>query len=762
MKHVINSLLLGGGLLLAPVAALWAQAPQAQLAAIAPDNGVMLSNGIVGIQSGEQGGRVFLRIDLRRRLEALPASFSISNPARIAFDFPGTANELGRSVQTFEQGVLSSANIVQAGDRTRLVLNLARSTPYQARLEGNSVIVELSPAAGESNERAIPSAISTFSANHAAQGLELQAIRDVQFRRGANGEGRVVVDLSSANTGIDIRRQGENLVVEFLNTQLPEHLRRRSDVTDFATPVTEFVTQMQGTSTRMVITPNGLWEHNAYQADKQFVIELRRMNEDPNKLVQGQGREKYNGEKLSLNFQNIDVRSVLQIFADFTDFNIVTSDSVTGSITLRLQDVPWDQALDIILQAKGLERRVDGKVIRIAPRAEFIEQDKQLAEARKAEQEKEQPITESFQINYHKVEDIAALILGKPRSTAQEQSGRKTEQITATPQGATGKNAEDIIGQQGQSILTKDSKVAGQVTYDSRSNRLYVLDYAEKRDAVRKLIAEVDVPPKQVMIEARIVEVQKGFARDLGVRLGFGKVSNNIVGRDADGNPISRFSLGGNSTSANAAQLIPVTPTVVNPQGWNVNLPASNPTSSLGMVLWNAAATAFIDLELSAAESDNRLSIVSRPRILTANQQVAEIRQGQRVPYQTIGGDGEIKIELVDVALLLSVRPRITPDGRVFMEVTITNDRVGQDTNAGQRIIDQQKITSEVLVENGGTVTLGGVVKVTENREKSQIPLLGDIPVVGNLFKRTLKEDSQTELMVFITPRIIDQQLGMR
>ncbi len=560
MRHRIGVLLIAAAFAgLAPAPAVLAQdASQTQ----------SFSNQIEGLEVAEQGGAIYVRLTLREPLASPPPSFSVANPARIAFDFPGTANALGRNVQAIDQGDLRSANIVQAGDRTRLVLNLTRMSPYEARVQGRDLIIALSPAAARAAQGSVVSeAAANFAepraAAAAAGGL---AVRDINFRRGTAGEGRVVVDLSSPDTGIDIRQQGGNLVIDFLQTALPEHLRRRSDVTDFATPVTSMTAQQVGDRVRLTVTPNGLWEHNAYQSDNRFVLEVRRVAEDPTKL--GGGRSDYKGEKLSLNFQNVDVRSVLQVIADFTDFNIITSDSVQGNLTLRLKDVPWDQALDIILQAKGLDMRKNGNVIWIAPGDELAAREKLQLEAKAQINDLEPLQTESFQINYHKAKEIF-----------------------------------DFLKSKDQTMLSK----RGSVVVDERSNKVFVTDVATRLQALRRLVQEIDVAPRQVLIEARIVEANKTFARDLGVRLGVGGAFGRIVGYTEDGAPVRRSTLGGGlgATRTMAGQVAGVVD--ANPAGLNLNLPAdvSNP-GLLSMVLWNNNATRFLNLELSALEVDGR------------------------------------------------------------------------------------------------------------------------------------------------------------
>ena len=715
MRHRIGVLLIAAAFAgLAPAPAVLAQdASQTQ----------SFSNQIEGLEVAEQGGAIYVRLTLREPLASPPPSFSVANPARIAFDFPGTANALGRNVQAIDQGDLRSANIVQAGDRTRLVLNLTRMSPYEARVQGRDLIIALSPAAARAAQGSVVSeAAANFAepraAAAAAGGL---AVRDINFRRGAAGEGRVVVDLSSPDTGIDIRQQGGNLVIDFLQTALPEHLRRRSDVTDFATPVTSMTAQQVGDRVRLTVTPNGLWEHNAYQSDNRFVLEVRRVAEDPTKL--GGGRSDYKGEKLSLNFQNVDVRSVLQVIADFTDFNIITSDSVQGNLTLRLKDVPWDQALDIILQSKGLDMRKNGNVIWIAPGDELAAREKLQLEAKAQINDLEPLQTESFQINYHKAKEIF-----------------------------------DFLKAKDQTMLSK----RGSVVVDERSNKVFVTDVATRLQALRRLVQEIDVAPRQVLIEARIVEANKTFARDLGVRLGVGGAFGRIVGYTEDGAPVRRSTLGGGlgATRAMAGQVAGVDD--ANPAGLNLNLPAgaSNP-GLLSMVLWNNSATRFLNLELSALDADGRGRLISSPRVLTANQVEALIEQGTEIPYEEATSSGATSVTFKKAVLSLKVKPQITPDGRLQLTIEVNKDSRGEDTRSGPAI-DTKKVKSEVLIENGGTVVIGGIYEENETNSTQQVPLLGDIPVLGHLFKSNSRVSERRELLVFITPRIVSDALTLR
>ncbi|HRQ55778.1 MAG TPA: type IV pilus secretin PilQ [Azoarcus taiwanensis] len=664
-------------------------------------------NRIENLQVAEQGGSIFIRVTLAEPMDSPPASFSVANPARIAFDFPSTANALGRTQQSIEQGDLRSANIVQAGDRTRLVLNMLRVPPYETRVEGREVIIALNPTAGEATARTqVSQALANFATPTPEFRQDVRAVRDIQFRRGTDGEGRIVVELATPDTGIDIRQQGGNLVVEFLKTSLPDHLQRRSDVTDFGTPVSSMTAQALGENARLLITPTGMWEHNAYQSDTQFVLEVRRLVEDPSRLVQGVRPGEYGGEKLSLNFQNIDVRAVLQVIADFTDFNIVTSDSVTGNLTLRLQDVPWDQALDIILQAKGLDQRKTGNVIWIAPAQELADRERQQLEARAQVGDLEPLITESFQVNYHRASEIVDFL------TAREQT-----------------------------VLS----ARGTVTHDERSNKVFITDVGSRLDAVRRLINEIDIAPRQVLIEARIVEANKDFARDLGVRLSF----NNQLSTSVGGG--SRVGLGrfeGGALTGDGFRSGGETPVAT--------------FSVLNLALFNNSATRFINLELAALESDNRGRVVSSPRVLTANQVEATIEQGTEIAYRTESSAGATTVEFKKAVLSLRVTPQITPDGRVQLRVQVNKDRPIFFPGIQEPGIDTKNVNTEVLVENGGTVVIGGIYEEEETTGVARVPVLGELPVVGGLFRNTRTVSDRKELMVFLTPRIVSDSLTLR
>lgn len=685
------------------------------------------ANRIENIVAAEQGGNVVLKLTLAQPLNAVPASFSVASPARIAFDFPDTANGLGRNSQVLNTGDLRSVNVVQVGDRTRLVLNLTRISPYDARIEGKDVLITLSSSEMK-DAAAIAMAPPSQFAAPAAASSDRHAIRDINFRRGKEGEGRLVVNLSDPNAGIDIRQQGTSLIVDFLKTDLPEQLRRKLDVVNFGTPVTTVLTQEQGGNVRMTITPKGLWEHNAYQSDNQFVLEVKPVREDPNKLTQGSGKGRFSGEKLSLNFQNIDVRSVLQVIADFTNFNIITSDSVQGNLTLRLKDVPWDQALDIILQARGLDMRKNGNVIWIAPRDELAAREKLDLEAKAQIGDLEPLRTESFQINYHKAKAVAEFLKSKD-----------------------------------QTVLSK----RGSVVPDERSNKIFVNDIPSRLEEMRRLIAKIDVEVRQVLIEAQIVEATDTFSRNLGVRLGFGGKTGGLLGTTTDGVQVYRNTFGTgnlNNTGYQAGQILTV-PNFSDSLG--VNLPAftisSKQAGAFSLALWNSAATRYIDLEVSALEADGRGKVVSRPRVMTADKAEAIIEQGTEIPYNSATSSGATSVSFRKANLALKVKPQVTPDGKIMMTLEVNKDSPNYNVSLNSGVpIDTKHVKTEVVVENGGTIVIGGIYTQDVSNATTKIPLLGDLPVLGYLFRSNERKDNKTELLVFITPRIINDQLGLR
>jgi type IV pilus assembly protein PilQ len=664
-------------------------------------------NAIESISASQHGGDVVVKVAMKEPLKKPPIGFAISNPARIALDFAGTSNDTKGASHDIGMGDVRNVNVVQAGDRSRLVFNLNRPMKYATSVDGKTVMVTMESAAGAKvAQSSVPATSAPAQPAPVVTGTgQRPEIRDIDFRRGPTGEGRIVIDLPPGQPGIDVRQQGQKILVDFANTALPETLRRRLDVGDFGTPVRAVTTTRQGGNTRMVIDASGVWEHSAYQSDSQLVIEVRPLKEDPNKLAQGS--QGYRGERLSLNFQNVEVRAVLQVIADFTGLNIIASDTVSGNLTLRLKDVPWDQALDIVLQARGLDMRKNGNVIWIAPKDELLTKEKLELEQRSQIAELEPVRTENFQLNYQKA--------------------------------ATFKTILDNAGGNGHSILSK----RGSAVIDPRTNQLFVTDIPSKLDEVRKLVQKTDVASRQVLIEARIVEASDNFSKDLGAKLGFGLQGNN-------------YAAGGQQVAA--------APNVNSVAGNSVNLPAT-PTSatagSVALTLFNSAATRFISLELSALESDGQGKILSSPRVITADQLKATIEQGTELPYQTATSSGATALAFRKANLKLDVIPQITPDGNVILDVDVNKDSVGQQTTSGLAI-DTKHVKTQVLIENGGTVVIGGIYMQEDRDTIDKVPVLGDIPVMGNLFKKTSRVKNKTELLIFLTPKVLSDKLAAR
>ena len=683
-------------------------------------------NAIESINVSQQGAQVILKINLKNAPDNPPPGFLVANPPRVALDFPNTINALGRNSQEVGQGDLRSFNVVQVGDRSRIVLNLKGAVTYDTKIDGKSVLVTLSGATAAGGPAATNTA--TFAESKPADGRS--ALRDIDFRRAPDGSGRIIVELANTNTGVDIRQQGQILVVDFQKSSLPDNLRRRLDVGDFSTPVQTINTFVQGDNVRMVIEPKGLWEHNAYQSDTQFVVEVKPIKEDPNKLVQG-SRGGYNGEKLSLNFQNIEVRAVLQVIADFTNLNIITSDTVGGNLTLRLKDVPWDQALDIILQTRGLDMRKNGNVIWIAPRDELATKEKLELEAKAQISDLEPLRTESIQLNYAKAEAFAK-----------------------------------ILSDDKQRILSK----RGSAVWDPRTNQLFIQDTPSRLDEVRKLVARVDIPVRQVLIEARIVEATDSFAKNLGVRLGTGNIAaiqgRSLPGTGVLGNSGLRAGFTGNYLGVGEQNLqAAVTGTSYIPNTQNVSMPAAGingiNAGSVALSLFTNSLSRFINLELSALEAEGKGKIISSPRVLTADQIEAVIEQGTELPYQQATSSGATSVTFRKANLSLKVKPQITPEGNIIMDVQVNKDSVGQVTTAGFAI-DTKAVKTQVLVDNGGTVVIGGIYTQNERDSLTKVPFFGDLPVFGNLFRNTQRSNDKTELLVFITPRVVSDRLNVR
>ena len=683
-------------------------------------------NAIQSINSTQQGTSEVVRIELSEPLAAVPAGFTIQTPPRIAIDLPGVSNALGRNSVEINQGNLRSVNVAQAGERTRLVLNLKQATNYKAQLQGKALVLVLDTAAAAVAQ---PTPSTSGEPVRFAESLnrEQLALKDIDFRRGNDGAGRVIVELPNNQVGVDIRQQGQSLVVDFLRSTLPDSLRKRFDVTDFGTPVQSITTAQQGDRVRMTINPRGNWEHSAYQSDNQFVLEVRPQKVDPNKLTQGPG---YAGEKLSLNFQNIEVRALLQVIADFTNFNVVTSDTVTGNVTLRLKDVPWDQALDIILQAKGLGLRKSGNVIWIAPKDELAAKEKVELESKAQVAQLEPLRTQSFQLNYAKAEEVAKGLSGQ--------------------------------GQSGGGSGTKILSPRGSVIFETRTNQLFVSDIPSKLEEIQMLIGKIDVPVRQVLIEARIVIADDNFSRSLGAKLGatdLRGIRGGVPGWKVSGD--TRVTVGGNMNAVGGQTL--QTDTLNFSDTSFVSLPAIgqnnyNP-ASFALSLFGASSNRFLNLEISAIEADGRGKVVSSPRVVTADQTKALIEQGTELPYQVATSSGATSLQFRKANLKLEVTPQITPEGSVILDVDVNKDSVGQATAAGFAI-DTKHVKTQVLVENGGTVVIGGIFEQSDRTDTTKVPFLGDIPVLGNLFKTTTKTSERTELLIFLTPKVVTDRNG--
>lgn len=666
------------------------------------------SNAIESIATNQQGANVVIAVTMKNPMSKPPLGFSITNPARIALDFAGVTNATGKSSQKISLGDVRSVNIVQAGERTRLVFNLSRSLNYATAVDGKTVVVTIDGSGGVPtalNASGLPVPAAAIASNSGSQ-----AIRDIDFRRGSTGEGRVVIDLPNSQIAVDVQQQGKKIEVDFMKTTLPDVLRRRLDVTDFGTPVSFVTTKQQGDNVHMTIEAKGAWEQSAYQSDSQLVIEVKPVKENSNQLGTAHG---YRGEKLSLNFQNVEVRAVLQVIADFTGLNIITSDTVGGNLTLRLKDVPWDQALDIVMQAKGLAMRKNGSVIWIAPRDELLTKEKLELEQRAQIADLEPVRTETFQLNYQKAEAF--------------------KKIFGIDSGS-------------RSILSK----RGSAVVDPRTNQLFITDIPSKLDEIRALVKKTDVPSRQVMIEARIVEASDTFSRNLGAKLSFGVLNN-------------RNQIAGQQTSSGVVG--PTTNTNPTLGGSAVNLPAGvingSAAGSVALTLFNAAATKFIGLELSALEADGKGKIISSPRVITADQMKALIEQGTELPYQQATSSGATSVSFRKANLRLEVTPQITPDGNVILDVDVNKDSVGQETTAGFAI-DTKHVKTQVLIDNGGTVVIGGIYTRTERSSLSKVPFFGDIPVLGNLFKTTGKTNDKSELLIFLTPKILNDKVSIR
>ncbi len=646
-----------------------------------------------------------------------PLAFTVDNPARIALDLPDTSVAMNSRRIDVKQGALDTVNVAEANGRTRVVLNVDSLVPYDTRLDGNNIIVTLA-----SNGRATSSPGTTIAAANSpartAPVTGTRTVNNIDFRRGSDGSGRVIVELTDSKVPADLRQEGGRIVVNFAKTAIPETLLQRLDVTDFATPVNSVDALRVGDGTRLVIAATGDYEQLAYQSDNIYTIEIKPVVKLPPEL---QDKKEYTGERLTLNFQDIETRAVLQLLADTSGQNMVITDTVGGNVTLRLQNVPWDQALDIVMRTKGLDMRREGNVMLIGPAAEIAAREKEILAARQEVQQLAPLRSEFLQVNYAKAGDLAALI----------KSG----------------NNNSLLSQRGS------------VTIDERTNTLLLQDTSDRLADIRRLVATLDIPVRQVRIEARVVIVSDQFSRELGVRFGVNATTTNIGGSDGQGFLSNRGLDAGDSAV--------LFPGANDPRGgleigeaaerYMVNLPVANPAGALALTFLDSDF--IVDLELSAAQAEGRGEIVSQPTLITANQREASIEQGVEIPYQESSSSGATTTQFKKAVLSLKVTPQITPDNRVILDLVVAKDSVGQvvpsATGGFVPSIDTREISTQVLVNDGQTVVLGGILESERRDASSKVPVLGDIPVVGHLFKSTTKTDNKNELLIFVTPRIL-------
>ena len=677
------------------------------------------SNSLESFEVGSlPGNQVQIVFTLSRPAEK-PLTFTIDNPARIALDLVATSNKLKDRTQSVGVGPVKDLTAIEAQGRTRVVMNLTQMAPYETRVEDNKIIVTLQdPNVVAAAEKATASPAEKPMAagkQGVVKGAAL-AVTGVDFRRGEQGEGRVVITLSDPSIPIDLHQEAGKVVVDLFGATLPQKLERRLDVLDFATPIRTVDAFNKGKNARLVIDPFGEYDFVGYQTDSQFTVEVKTTTKEEQE-VRRREQIGFTGERLSLNFQDIEVRSVLQLIADFTGINIVVSDSVTGNLTLRLQNVPWDQALDIILKTKGLAMRKTDDVMLVAPSEEIAAREKLELESMKQIEELSPLYSEFIQINYAKASDLA-----------------------------------DLIKNEDTSLLSE----RGTVTIDERTNTLLVQDTADKLQSIRALVARLDIPVRQVLIESRIVIAQDNFAKDLGVRLGL-----TARGTSDNGN---RFKIVGGGLPGDLATPSPI---IVNPgdsdppvEALTVDLPVQNAAGAVNFLVGKIGQN-LLRLELSALQLEGRGEVVSSPRVVTSNQQEAMIRQGVEVPYQEASSSGATSVSFKEAVLSLRVTPQITPDDRIIMDLKVNKDNVGE-VFQGVPSIDTRAVETQVLVDNGETVVLGGIYETTQSREKDAVPFFSDIPGLGWAFRQTRDVNDRSELLIFVTPRIIKQTLAVR
>ena len=698
--------------------------------------GMVSAENVIKAVSGQyKGGLEVLTIHAQDLIEVDPVSFSTQTPPRIAFDFVGYNSAVERSAIPLGLRNAKSAVVIQANGRTRVILNLQSAAPYMIVRSGTSFEVQLADVASEAPSKHSPvGAVQPSSAGGSA-------VKDVDFRRAPDGAGRVVIDLPVQQAEADVSVKGKTLVIDLPKYSLSAALKRRLDVSDFGTPVQTIISESTPTGARITIIPKGNWEHSAYQTDGRLVVDIRDQKIDVNKVVQGAG---YAGSKITLNFQDIDVRRLLAVFSEFDDRNIVMSESVQGSISIRLKDVPWDQALDVILQIKGLDKRLSGNIIRIAPKEELAAKEKADLESKVSVENLESVRTDNFKLNYAKAAEVAAQ-LNVSKSAVQPGS-------STTSPSTGGSSLGGILSFRGSAVS------------EPRTNQVFVTDIPSRLIQVQEYISKLDIPVRQVLIEARIVEADERFGRSLGVRLGGGDM------RGARGGDPGYSVGGGNRVVLGGsydALLAPASQTIVGSGTADFyNFPVTIPQNATGspatfaVSLFSAAANRFLNLELSALEADSRGKVVSSPRVVTTDQVKASVEQGVDVPY-FVSTDKGPTLNFKKASLILDVTPQITPEGAVILDVQVNKDTVGQVFPQGVAI-NTKRVQTQVLVENGGTVVIGGIFESKENEDKTQVPFLGDLPVIGNAFKNRSKSSNKTEMLIFITPRVINESVRVQ
>ncbi|MBM2829580.1 MAG: type pilus assembly protein PilQ [Gammaproteobacteria bacterium] len=661
------------------------------------------------------GDRVQLVLELSEPVGEKPLSFTIDNPARIVLDFPGTTLNVAEKNQSIGIGVAHSVSAVEAAGRTRVVLNLVRSVAYDMEVQGNKVNITLAAAAVASTDAGQVSAAQVTGGGTPSA----SRIENIDFRRGESGEGKIVVTLSDPSIGVNMGQEAGQIVIDFLNTNLPEELNRRLDVIDFATPVKEVDTSPHGNGARMIIsTTTQDYDHLAYQSDNLLTIEVKPLSKEEKEAIQKK-KGGYTGERLSLNFQDIEVRAVLQLIADFTGLNMVASDSVAGNVTLRLKNVPWDQALDIILKSKGLGIRKDGNVIMVAPQEEIAAREKLELEASKQIEELAPLHTEFLQVNYAKAGELASLIKAEENNLLSER---------------------------------------GNVTIDERTNTLIIQDVAATLESIRQMVDKLDIPVRQVLIESRIVNADESFSKDLGVNFGFSKATRDdpregVLGGEGESGLFLGGGQAGNTNFGDGTAFV-----TGDNENLMVTLPVAGATGSLKLA-YGIIGSYLLQLELSAALAEGRGEDIASPKVITANQREAVIESGVEIPFQEASSSGATSVSFKKAVLALRVTPQITPDDRILLDLKVNQDTRGSPDVLGVPPINTRNVSTQVLVDNGETVVLGGVYSQTNNRSSDRIPFFGDLPYVGFLFKRTSEENTKTELLIFVTPKILKENL---